>query len=141
MPTHSDSAELVFLLRDTLADLVRGEGADMTARQMTVFLTVYLMAGPHTVRGLAADLNVSRPAITRALDRLGEFGLVRRKPDPSDRRSIFAERTRTGDTFLRDLGQIMQKAARERRAGRSAGHAADPMPKAKRRAASKAPPR
>ena len=39
------------------------------------------------MRGLAAKLAVSKPAITRALDRLSEFDLVRRKTDPLDRRS------------------------------------------------------
>ena len=38
--------------------------------------------------GLAAELNVSKLAITRALDRLGEFDFARRKVDPLDRRSI-----------------------------------------------------
>ena len=32
--------------------------------------TVYLDPPPHTVRGLAAALGVSKPAITRALDTL-----------------------------------------------------------------------
>lgn len=141
MPTNSDPTDLVFLLRDTLAELVRGEGADLTARQMTVLLTVYLMAGPHTVRGMAADLNVSRPAITRSLDRLGEFGLVRRKPDPDDRRSVLVEQTRTGWTFLRQLGQIMQRAERARTAARSSARTEDTAPAAKAVAASKAPAR
>lgn len=141
MPANSDPTDLVFLLRDTLAELVRGEGADLTARQMTVLLTIYLMAGPHTVRGLAADLNVSRPAITRALDRLGEFELIRRKTDPSDRRSIFAEQTRTGWAFLRDLGQIMQRVEREREAARSSERTADTAPPVKGRTGSKGPAR
>ncbi len=119
MPTTADPTELVFLLRDTLAELVRREGPDLTARQMTVFLTVSLMEGPHTVRGLAAVLNVSKPAITRALNRLGEFDLVRRKPDPSDQRSVLVGQTRTGLAFQRDLGQIMQKAEQERKAVQS----------------------
>jgi DNA-binding MarR family transcriptional regulator len=40
-----------------------------------------------TVRELAAKHNVSKPVITRALDRFSEFDLVRRKTDPLDRRS------------------------------------------------------
>ena len=132
-PTTDDPAEQLFLLCDTLADLVRCEGPDLTARQMTALLTVYLMAGPHTVRGLAADLNVSKPAITRALNRLGEFDLVRRKPDPSDRRSVLVSQTRTGLAFQRDLGQIMQRAERERKAAQSAERTADTAPAVKGR--------
>jgi len=55
---------------------------------MAVLLTVYLTPPPHTVRGLATEFNILKPAITRALDRLGEFGLFRRKPDETNRRSI-----------------------------------------------------
>ena len=75
-----------------------------------MFLTVYLTDGPHTVRGLAAELNVSKPAITRALDRLGELDLARRKVDPMDRRSVIVQRTLKGTAFLRDMRQIMSEA-------------------------------
>ena len=83
---------------------------DLSARQLGVFLTVYLTDGPHTVRGLAAELNVSKPAITRALDRLGELDLARRKVDPMDRRSVIVQRTLKGTAFLRDMRQIMSEA-------------------------------
>ena len=83
---------MVGILRDTIVSLVRRDGPDLSARQLGVFLTCYLQDGPHTVRGLAADLNVSKPAITRALDRLGELELARRKVDPSDRRSVLVQR-------------------------------------------------
>jgi DNA-binding MarR family transcriptional regulator len=64
-----------------------------------------------TVRGLAAKLGVSKPAITRALDRLSEFDLVRRKTDPLDRRSVLVQRTATGMAFLRELRTILRDAA------------------------------
>ena len=69
-----------------------------------------MQEGAHTVRGLAADLNVSKPAITRALDRLGELDLARRKVDPMDRRSVLVQRTLKGSAFLRDLRSIMAEA-------------------------------
>jgi DNA-binding MarR family transcriptional regulator len=62
------------------------------------------------VRGLAAALNVSKPAITRALDRLGELDLARRKTDPQDRRSVLVQRTVKGATFLREIRAIMVEA-------------------------------
>src|SRR3712207_2235437 len=86
MAVQSNPDQLVGILRDTVVALVRRDGPDLSARQLGVFLTVYLTDGPHTVRGLAAELNVSKPAITRALDRLGELDLARRKVDPMDRR-------------------------------------------------------
>ena len=62
------------------------------------------------MRGLAAELNVSKPAITRALDRLGELDLARRKVDPADRRSVLVQRTLKGAAFLRDMRSIMSEA-------------------------------
>ena len=105
------SDELVEILRDTIVAMVRRDGPDLSARQLGVFLTTYLSEGPHTVRGLAASLNVSKPAITRALDRLGELDLTRRKTDPQDRRSVLVQRTMKGSTLLRDLSGIMGEAA------------------------------
>ena len=104
------SDQLVGTLRDTIVALVRRDGPDLSSRQLGVFLTCYLQDGNHTVRGLAADLNVSKPAITRALDRLGELDLARRKVDPADRRSVLVQRTLKGQSFLRDLRGIMTEA-------------------------------
>lgn len=97
-------------LRQTIVALVRRDGPDLTARQLGVFLTSYLEDGSQTVRGLAANLNVSKSAITRALDRLSEFGLVCRKADPHDRRSILVQRTLAGVGYLRDLRRIIAEA-------------------------------
>jgi DNA-binding MarR family transcriptional regulator len=112
MNTDSDE-QRVDVLRQTIIALVRREGPDLTARQLGVFLTCYLDDEAQTVRGLAAKLKVSKPAITRALDRLSEFDLVRRKTDPLDRRSVLAQRTATGMAFLRDLKKILSEAGGE----------------------------
>lgn len=111
MATNQSADQLVGILRDTIVAMVRRDGADLSARQLGVFLTCYLRDGGHTVRGLAAELNVSKPAITRALDRLGELDLARRKIDPLDRRSVLVQRTMKGAAFLRDLRGIMTEAA------------------------------
>jgi len=105
--------QLIGILRDTVVALVRRDGPDLSARQLGVFLTVYLNEGPHTVRGLAAELHVSKPAITRALDRLGELDLARRKVDPMDRRSVLVQRTLKGAAFLRDTRSIMASAEQQ----------------------------
>jgi DNA-binding MarR family transcriptional regulator len=73
------------------------------------------------VRGLAAELNVSKPAITRALDRLGELDLARRKVDPMDRRSVLVQRTLKGAAFLRDMRSIMAQAEQEAREAPATG--------------------
>lgn len=111
MAVNPTADQMVGILRETIVALVRRDGPDLSARQLGVFLTCYLRDGGHTVRGLAAELNVSKPAITRALDRLGELDLARRKVDPLDRRSILVQRTLKGAAFLRDLRSIMGEAA------------------------------
>jgi DNA-binding MarR family transcriptional regulator len=70
----------------------------------------YLEEGPHTVRELAAKLDIMKPAITRALDRLAELGLARRVPDPRDRRSVLEQRARKGTDFIADLRRSLSAA-------------------------------
>lgn len=105
------------LWRGAIVESVRREAPDLSARQMALVLTVYLTPPPHTVRGLAIALNVSKPAITRALDRLSEYGLVRRKTDEEDRRSVLVQRTVKGSVFLREFGDIIVSAAAETDSG------------------------
>jgi DNA-binding MarR family transcriptional regulator len=112
------------VLCQTIVALVRRDGPDLTARQLGVLLTSYLETEAQTVRGLAASLHVSKPAITRALDRLSEFDLVRRKTDPLDRRSVLVQRTTVGAGFLRDLKKILADAENGAQSGASkSGHA------------------
>ena len=67
------------LLHDIALAMVREtrpEGmADFTHRQLAILLTVYLERPPHTVRGLAQKLGVTKPVITRALDAMGKQAL------------------------------------------------------------------
>jgi DNA-binding MarR family transcriptional regulator len=98
------------LWRGTIVAGVRHDVPDLSARQMAVLLTVYLKPPPHTVRGLASALNISKPAITRSLDRLSDLGLLGRKIDEADRRSVLIQRTLRGSVFLREYGEIIVAA-------------------------------
>lgn len=86
---------------------------DLTMRQLAVLLTVYLDPPPHTVRGLAALLGVSKPVITRALDTMGAMGLVNRARDEADRRNVLVRRTVEGALFVERLGDAVIARARE----------------------------
>jgi len=97
--------------RRAIVASVRADAPDLSARQMALLLTVYLTPPPHTVRGLAALMKVSKPAITRAVNRLGELELVRRKTDENDRRSVLIQRTVRGSVFLREFGELIVTAA------------------------------
>jgi DNA-binding MarR family transcriptional regulator len=104
---------MLHTLMGMLVASVASDGPDLTARQLAVFLKVYLEPNiDHTVRGLAAVLNVSKPAITRALDRLAEFDFTKRETDPNDRRSVIARRTPAGSAYLRTLSGFMTEASK-----------------------------
>ena len=95
----------------TLVDYVRSGEPDLTNRQMALLMVVYLRPGPHTVRGLARCLNVSKPVVTRALNRLGSLGYLRRQRDDSDKRNIFVARTTEGAGFLEEFGHFLGETA------------------------------
>ena len=84
----------------TLVSYVRSGQPDLTNRQLALLLLVYLTPGPHTVRGLAHLLGVSKPVITRALNTLGTLGYLRRVRDEADRRNVFVAKTSIGQEFL-----------------------------------------
>ncbi len=103
-----------------LISYVRSGQPDLTNRQMALMMLVYLTPGPHTVRGLAHTLGVSKPVITRALNTLGTLGYLRRVRDEADRRNVFVAKTTTGQEFLESFERNIepesaaQKPARER---------------------------
>ena len=101
------------LLHDFSFALVTDGEPDLSARQLAVLLTIYLQPPPHTVRALAAKLNVSKPVITRALDTMGKLGLVARRRDESDRRNVVIQRTVKGALTVEQLGDLIAAKARE----------------------------
>ncbi len=80
---------------------------DLSQRQIAVLLTVYMSPPPHTIRSLAEQLNISKPAVCRAIDTLSGLDLIRRKKDEEDRRNVFLQRTINGSVFLRDFADII----------------------------------
>jgi DNA-binding MarR family transcriptional regulator len=93
--------------------LVRDDEPDLSARQLTILLTVYLEAPPHTVRGLAERLKVTKPVITRALDAMSKQGLLGRRRDENDRRNVLVQRTLKGALFIERLGDTIVGSAGE----------------------------
>lgn len=91
--------------------MVRRHSIDLTSRQLVVLLTIYLEPPPHTVRGLAQKLGVTKPVITRALDAMGDMDLVSRRRDPADRRNVIIQRTVRGALFLEEFGDLVVESA------------------------------
>ena len=107
-----DSKDALMLWRRVMVTALRRGLPDMTQRQFALLLHVYLTPPPHTVRGLARHLKISKPAVTRAIDRLSEAGLLKRKTDEDDRRSVLIQRTVQGSVFLRDFGDMVTELSR-----------------------------
>ena len=118
MVAEFDELKALDIWRRAIVESVRLDAPDLSARQMSLLLSVYLTPATHTVRGLANLLKVSKPAITRAVNRLTGLDMVRRKPDPDDKRSVLIQRTVRGSAFLREFGDLIVTAANENSSSR-----------------------
>lgn len=107
MPSKMRPGDALKIWQNVCLSQVLDDQADLTLRQMTILLTIYLETPPHTVRGLAAKLNVTKPVITRALDSMGQLGLVKRRRDDRDRRNVLIQRTVEGTIFLEKLSDLI----------------------------------
>jgi DNA-binding MarR family transcriptional regulator len=106
------ASQALKFLHDFAFGLVLDQAPDLSLRQLAVLLTVYLESPPHTVRGLAAKLKVTKPVITRALDRMGRLELLTRRRDPADRRNVIVQRTVKGALYVERLGDLIAAKAR-----------------------------
>ena len=118
MVAEFDELKALDIWRRAIVESVRLDAPDLSARQMSLLLSVYLTPAPHTVRGLANLLKVSKPAITRAVNRLTGLDMVRRKPDPDDKRSVLIQRTVRGSAFLGEFSNLIVTAANENSSSR-----------------------
>ncbi len=112
MPIELTATDALGLWHRVSLEEVRGASPDLTLRQMAIMLQIYLVPPPHTVRGLAETLHVTKPVITRALDRMGELGLVDRVRDDRDRRNVVIKRTVGGALYLEKLGDLIIREAK-----------------------------
>jgi len=109
-----------------LIGYVRSGEPDLTNRQMALLMLVYQTPGPHTVRGLAQTLGVSKPVVTRALNTLGTLGYLRRERDQDDRRNVFVVRTNDGANFLEGFKRYVRAGQDEDQRGAGIKRIAEP---------------
>ena len=107
------TSEALDLWRGICVELVLDDIKDLTLRQMAILLSVYLEPPPHSVRGLASKLNVTKPVITRALDSMGQLGLISRRRDPHDKRNVIISRTIEGSLYLEKFADIISMQAKK----------------------------
>lgn len=112
MPVELSASQALGLWHKVTLNQVKSGAIDLTMRQMAILLQIYLVPPPHTVRGLAATLGVTKPVITRALDTMGEMGIVDRVRDELDRRNVIIKRTVAGALYLEKFGDQVIVAAR-----------------------------
>jgi DNA-binding MarR family transcriptional regulator len=107
MTLNISTAQALRLWHDVNLHMVRDDEPDLSVRQISILLTIYLEAPPHTVRDLARKLGVSKPVITRALDSMGKLELLSRRRDENDRRNVLVQRTVKGALYLERLADTI----------------------------------
>lgn len=101
------TSQALTLWHNVALAMVKDDEPDLSVRQMSILLTIYLEAPPHTVRDLASKLGVTKPVITRALDTMGKLELVSRRRDEKDRRNVLVQRTVKGALYLERLADTI----------------------------------
>lgn len=99
MGTEIADALGTLLKRSTRASLYRGltEGLGAAVNEVTYpVLSGLARTGPCSSADLAAEVGLDRSRVSRHASRLEEAGLLRRAPDPADRRSVLLTLTGRG---------------------------------------------
>lgn len=84
--------------------------AGLTKEEWKVLMALHGSVRSHG--SLCHDLDVSTGAMTNRLDKLERRGLIRRAPDPNDRRGVLLELTEAGESHLKEY--VGAGAGRER---------------------------
>ncbi len=85
-------------LTQAMTSAVRSDMKDLTPRQLAILLNVNVE--PATVRGLAAKLNIGKPAVTRATSTLVREGLITKKTVATDGRDRQIDVTDAGKQYI-----------------------------------------
>ncbi len=93
----TDTKQTKHRITGALNFLLSQKKDDLSVRQLSVMMAC--VKKKQTVRGLAAALGISRPAVTRAVDKLEEAGLMERTRDTTDNRSVDLTLTKSGVQF------------------------------------------
>ena len=86
---------------------------DLSARQSAVLLHVYLNDEQYGIKDIAYALQISKPAVCRAVDALEDLRLVKRKPDPTDGRHVLITPTAKGSNYLGKFARIIMNVSKQ----------------------------
>lgn len=117
--TDDRSAELLELLHRLLHGIRRDAAAlrepqGATPGQLRLLRTLERCDGPRRLGELAAALDVAPRSVTSKVDLAEADGLVRRLPDPTDRRATLLELTTGGRELLADVSAQRHEGAAAR---------------------------
>lgn len=89
--------------RQAFETVARGPYFEFTARQVSILFILTRDEGEHTIRGMAAKLKSSRPAITRAINMFESMGLAKREPNPRDKRDVWVRPQEAAFELVRQI--------------------------------------
>jgi DNA-binding MarR family transcriptional regulator len=108
--------ELAELLGHAARRLRRGSAAQLAPLGLTMAQAHVLRVvgeGPRRMADIATHLDVVPRTVTPMVDGLETAGLVVRRPDPGDRRSVLVEPTTEGRRLLERLGRARRATAQQ----------------------------
>lgn len=102
---HDSIATLAQFTRECVAS----DMPDLSARQSAILLHANQRIGI-SVKDFAAAMNIPKPAVTIALNRLTELGLIQRGVDLDDKRRIAVRLTREGVAHVEAMAAALRGA-------------------------------
>jgi DNA-binding MarR family transcriptional regulator len=104
-PLNGDHGLQQLLVRMSLRLRLRGADLEsstgLSGRELDL-VALLGSSGPSSIKSLVADLGLPRSTMTAIVDRLEDRGLIKRLPNPQDRRSVILEATPSAsDALLR----------------------------------------
>jgi DNA-binding MarR family transcriptional regulator len=97
-------------LRDIFVPICKDTKVDLSIRQIAVLSYIHCTSEKLSVGPIAARLNLSKPAVTRALNKLETMGCIKRNPDPKDKRKIEITTPKAGKVLIARLEKIVALA-------------------------------
>lgn len=95
---------------DIILNMARSSAPDLSIRQLSVLLIADDKENL-SVKDFANDLLMSKPSVSRAVDRLVDLFLVTRVVDQADRRKVCVRLTKAGRDFTKSIGNQQARAA------------------------------
>jgi len=91
---------------------INKDGVHVTPLQWEILRLVQLEGKIHMAE-VSSRLSISRPQITRLVDKLLKYGLVERQESASDRRMTYIILTKKGEAYIAEAYNLMRTVVNE----------------------------